>query len=40
MRSSFKKTKLELELLTDIYMELVEEYVILFIDMEKLIINM
>ena len=45
MASSFKKTKVKLELLTDIDVllmvkkELEEEYIMQFIDMEKLITN-
>ena len=45
MASSFKKTKVKLELLTDIDMLLMvektikEEYLIQFIDMQKLITN-
>ena len=45
LASSFKKTKVKLELLTDIDMllmvgkELQADYVILLIDMQKLIIN-
>ena len=45
LASSFKKTKVKLELLTDIDMllmvkkELEDEYIMQFIDMEKLITN-
>ena len=39
MRNSFKKIKVQLDLLTDIDMLLEVEYVMLFIDMWKLMTN-